>query len=115
MLDCFSLIAIVGKIVNKHHIRKIYSKIMLILVFCFISNRWCCYSKPTQSSTVKHIVLVVYNTQHPPFIKILIEKSCSIGTLFKFLKHLVVNVYIYTVMALSHILADNLFSYLCII
>ena len=39
MLDCFSLVAIVDTVVDKHHIRKIYSKIMLIPVFCFINNR----------------------------------------------------------------------------
>ena len=33
MLDCFSLVAIVVTIVNKHHIRKIDSKIMIILCF----------------------------------------------------------------------------------
>ena len=39
MLDCFSLVTVVVTIVNKHHIRKIDSKIMIILVFCFITNR----------------------------------------------------------------------------
>ena len=39
-----------------------------------MNNRWYCYSKPTQSNTVEHIVLAVSDTQHPPFIKILIEK-----------------------------------------
>ena len=53
MLDCFSLVPIVDSIVNKHHMRKIYSKIMLILVFCFINNRWHCYSKPTQSNLIQ--------------------------------------------------------------
>ena len=63
MLDCFSLVAIVVTIVNKHHIRKIDSKIMIILVFCFITNRYGYYSKPSQSSTVERIVLAVSDTQ----------------------------------------------------
>ena len=33
MLDCLSLVATVVTIVNKHHIRKIDSKIMIILCF----------------------------------------------------------------------------------
>ena len=55
-----------------------------------------------------HKALAVSDTEHPPIIKNLIEKS--IGTLFTVLKHLGVNVYILITMVLYHILAflDNL-------
>ena len=64
------------------------------------------------SNTVKCIVLVVSDTQHPPFIKYLIEKKLcllmvnSINTLFTIVGLLVINGYIQiTMMALHHILA----------
>ena len=92
-------------IVNKHHIRKIDSKIMIIL----------CFASFTIDGTVilrQHNLIQLSATcpcglryRTSPYYKNFNLKNCNIGTLFTILKHIGDNINILITMALYHIVA----------